>query len=229
MTPPRVERVETMQTTSVLSAPPRAGGERELIGRLRAGDEEAYASLIDRYYSSMLHVALGFVSSRPTAEEVVQDTWLAVITGISRFEERCSFKTWLFRILVNRARSRGVREHRCVTFTSLAAEPSAGCVPEDLPAPAIGAAYVAPPDDDLLTSELGRMISSAIDRLPGRQRQVLVLRDVEGWGSAEVCDVLGVSESNQRVLLHRARTKIRADVLPYVTSHPGAGLRQSAN
>jgi RNA polymerase sigma-70 factor (ECF subfamily) len=218
-----------MQTTSVLSAPPRAAGERELIKSLRAGDEEAYASLIDRYYSSMLHVALGFVASRSTAEEVVQDTWLAVITGISRFEERCSFKTWLFRILVNRARSRGVREHRCVAFSSLAAEPSAPCGPEDLPASAIGAAHVVQPDDDLLTSELGRVISSAIDRLPGRQRQVLVLRDVEGWSSAEVCDVLGMRETNQRVLLHRARTKIRADVLPYLTTGPAGGLRTTAN
>jgi RNA polymerase sigma-70 factor (ECF subfamily) len=217
-----------MQTTSVLPAPPRAAGERELIARLRAGDEEAYASLIDRYYSSMLHVALGFVASRSTAEEVVQDTWLAVITGISRFEERCSFKTWLFRILVNRARSRGVREHRCVAFSSLAAEPSAPCGPEDLPASVIGAAHVVQPDDDLLTSELGRVISSAIDRLPGRQRQVLVLRDVEGWSSAEVCDVLGMRETNQRVLLHRARTKIRADVLPYLTSRPARG-RTTAN
>jgi RNA polymerase sigma-70 factor (ECF subfamily) len=206
-----------MQTSSVLSAAPRAEAERELVGRLRAGDEEAYASLIDRYYSSMLHVALGFVPSRSIAEEVVQDTWLAVITGITRFQERCSFKTWLFRILVNRARSRGVREHRCVAFSSLASEASEAWAPEEARGSWNGAPHLDQPGDGLLNSELGRVISSAIDRLPGRQRQVLVLRDVEGWSAAEICDLLGVSEANQRVLLHRARTRIRALVAPYLT------------
>jgi RNA polymerase sigma-70 factor (ECF subfamily) len=211
-----------MQTTSVLSAPQRTAGEHDLVGRLRAGDEEAYASVLDRYYSSMLHVALGFVSSRSVAEEVVQDTWLAVITGISRFQERCSFKTWLFRILVNRARSRGVREHRCVAFSTLADEPSEAWVPEDARGPCDAAPHVDQPGDAVLNAELAGVISSAINRLPGRQRQVLVLRDVEGWSATEVCDLLAVSEANQRVLLHRARTKIRSEVVPYLALHQAA-------
>ena len=136
--------------------------DRDLVSRLRAGDEGAYGALIDRYYSAMLHVALGFVPSRSVAEDVVQDTWLAVVTGIDRFEQRCSFKTWLFRILVNRARSRGVREHRCVAFSSLEdREAAGGWVPEDPPGAAIGATRMAQPDDALLNDELSSVMSEA--------------------------------------------------------------------
>jgi RNA polymerase sigma-70 factor (ECF subfamily) len=213
-----------MQKSGTLKNPLNLS-DRDLVARLRAGDEAAYGALIDRYYSAMIHVALGFVPSRPVAEDVVQDTWLAVVTGIGRFEERSSFKTWLFRILVNRARSRGVREHRCVAFSSLEdREPSRGCAPEDAPGALIGTFRMAQPDDAVLNDELALVISAAIDRLPGRQRQVLVLRDVEGWSAAEVCELLEVSEANQRVLLHRARAAIRTIVVPYLSGVRGREL-----
>jgi RNA polymerase sigma-70 factor, ECF subfamily len=203
--------------------------DRDLVARLRLGDEEAYGALIDRYYSAMLHVALGFVPSRSVAEDVVQDTWLAVVTGVDRFEQRCSFKTWLFRILVNRARSRGVREHRYVAFSSLEDDdPGRGWSPEDVPGEAIGATRIARPDDALLNDELSSVMSTAIERLPGRQRQVLVLRDVEGWSAAEVCELLEVSEANQRVLLHRARVAIRAIVAPYLAGRQPSRLIAAA-
>jgi RNA polymerase sigma-70 factor (ECF subfamily) len=205
-----------MQGSSTLEPTSLLLDDHELVARLREGDEAAYGCVLDRYYSAMLHVAVGFVPSRAIAEEVVQDTWLAVIKGIAGFEERCSFKTWLFQILVNRARSRGVQEHRCIAFSSLAGEPSSGCEPDRL----LGAAAVSwrqrQPCDVSLNNELAAVICSAIDRLPARQRQVLVLRDVEEWSAAEVCELLALSEENQRVLLHRARTRIRAQLVPYI-------------
>lgn len=212
-----------METSSVLEAPQRNREERELIGRLAAGDEQAFGDLVDRYHSAMIHVALGFVPSRAVAEEVVQETWLAVVAGISRFESRCSLKTWLFRILVNRARTRGAQEHRCVAFSALpAAEASDEAddrfSPEDRSRPAIPAARIPEPADVALNGELGERVLAAVDQLAGRQRHVLVLRDVEGWSAAEVCDMLRISEVNQRVLLHRARNKVRTLLVPYLRS-----------
>jgi RNA polymerase sigma-70 factor (ECF subfamily) len=190
-----------------------------LVARLAQGDEDAYCDVLDRYYPAMLHVAMGFVRSRSAAEEVVQDTWLAVIKGISQFEGRSSFKTWLFRILVNRARTRGSRDPRCVTFSCLdddRDEPDRGCEPENVFRPAFSTARMPHPDASVLDGELREQVVAAINSLCGRQRQVLVLRDVEGWSPAEICDLLGISEANQRVLLHRARTKVRGLLLPYL-------------
>jgi RNA polymerase sigma-70 factor (ECF subfamily) len=209
-----------MDTATLVGAQSDTDDDR-LVARLAQMDEDAYCGVLDLYYSSMLHVAMGFVRSRSVAEEVVQETWLAVVNGISNFEGRSSFKTWLFRILVNRARTRGSREARCVTFSCLEGdkpESDHGSRPEDKGRPAFSPVRIPRPDALVLDAELRDRVVAAINRLCGRQRQVLVLRDVEGWSPAEICDVLGISEANQRVLLHRARARVRELLLPYFES-----------
>jgi RNA polymerase sigma-70 factor (ECF subfamily) len=180
-----------------------------LLRRLREGDEQAFATLVERYHPSMLRLALTFVPSRAVAEEVVQDTWLAVLRGLGRFEARSSLRTWLFTILVNRARTTGVREARSVPV------PDAG--------PAVDAArfgpsgaWAEPPEQWIEEAEnridaikLADLLRSGLGSLPYRQREVVLLRDVEGLSSAEVCNVLAISEANQRVLLHRGRSRLR--------------------
>jgi RNA polymerase sigma-70 factor, ECF subfamily len=200
--------------------------DHELVQRLRDGDEPAFAELIDRYGATMLHVAQMYVRDRATAEEVVQETWLAVLNGIDRFEERSSLKTWLFRILTNRAKTRGERDGRMVPFSSLAGasteedEPSVDpdrFLGPDSPHPGAWAAPpLAWPEDKLLERETLGVIEMAIDKLPEAQRDVILLRDVDGWTPMEVSDVLGITDGNQRVLLHRARSKVRAAVEEYL-------------
>jgi RNA polymerase sigma-70 factor (ECF subfamily) len=200
--------------------------DHELVQRLRDGDESAFVELIDRYGATMLRVAQMYVRDRATAEEVVQETWLAVLNGIDRFEERSSLKTWLFRILTNRAKTRGERDGRMVPFSSLAGanpdadEPSVD--PDrffgpDSPHPGAWAAPpVGWPQDKLLERETLSVIEMAIDELPEAQREVILLRDVDGWTPMEVSDVLGITDGNQRVLLHRARSKVRAALEDYL-------------
>jgi RNA polymerase sigma-70 factor (ECF subfamily) len=196
--------------------------ERRLVARLRAGEESAFMWLVETYHGALLRLALSFVPSRAVAEEVVQETWLAVIQGIHRFEERSSLRTWLFRILTNRAKTRGQRERRTVPFSSLAdAESNADETLIDpdrfLPADHRWAGHwaAAPrswgeaPEARLLSKETTRVVTQAIEALPSGQRAVVSLRDVAGWSSEEVCEELGISEVNQRVLLHRGRTKVR--------------------
>ncbi len=180
-----------------------------LLEALRAGDEEAFLTLVARHQASMLRLARSFVSSGAVAEEVVQDTWLGVLRGIEDFAGRSSFKTWLLRILVNRARSTGVREGRSIAIGD------AGPVVDSSRFDASGA-WMAPPqhwledtDDRLEAESLAEQIRSALDDLPGRQREVVLLRDVDGLSSEEVCQVLDISEGNQRVLLHRGRSHLR--------------------
>jgi RNA polymerase sigma-70 factor, ECF subfamily len=199
--------------------------EHELVQRLREGDESAFAELIDRYGATMVRVAQMYVRDRATAEEVVQETWLAVLNGIDRFEERSSLKTWLFRILTNRAKTRGERDGRTIPFSSLAGageedEPSVDpdrFLGPDSPHPG---AWAAPPrawpQDEVLGRETLDVIEMAIERLPEAQREVIRLRDVEGWGPMEVAEALEISDGNQRVLLHRARSKVRAAVEAYL-------------
>jgi RNA polymerase sigma-70 factor, ECF subfamily len=192
--------------------------EQRLLESLKAGDESAFASLMDQYSSSLLRVAMTYVSSRAVAEEVVQETWLGVIKGIDRFEGRSSLKTWIFRILTNTASTRRQREHRIVPFSSLGGDDGEGTVDADrfftsghrYP----GGWYLAPtawetPEQGLLSGETREVILDAIEELPPAQRAVVTLRDVEGWPAEEVCDALELSEGNQRVLLHRGRSKIR--------------------
>jgi RNA polymerase sigma-70 factor, ECF subfamily len=183
--------------------------DESLLKRLRAGDEQAFTTLVERYHSSMLGLAMSFVPSRAVAEEVVQDTWLAVLRGLGRFEERSSLRTWVFTILVNRARSTGVREARSVPVADAGPVvdasrfgPSGGwAVP---PEP-----WAEEAENRIDAVELSGLLRDCLDGLPGRQREVVLLRDVEGLSSAEVCQVLAISEVNQRVLLHRGRSKLR--------------------
>jgi RNA polymerase sigma-70 factor (ECF subfamily) len=200
--------------------------DRELVKRLRDGDEGAFVELIDRYGATMLRVAQMYVRDRGTAEEVVQETWLAVLNGIDRFEERSSLKTWLFRILTNRAKTRGQRDGRMVPFSALAGagedanEPSVDpdrFLGPDSPHPGAWAAPPVPwPQEKLLEGETLGVIEMAIDMLPEAQREVILLRDVDGWTPMEVSDVLGITDGNQRVLLHRARSKVRAALEEYL-------------
>jgi RNA polymerase sigma-70 factor, ECF subfamily len=180
-----------------------------LLDRLRAGDEQAFVTLISRYRPSMLRLAAGYVPSQAVAEEVVQDTWLAVVHGVSRFEGRSSVRTWLFRILVNRARTTGERERRATAVP----DPAATVDPARFD-PA--GTWSLPPehwvdlvDNRLIAQKMAARVRSAIMDLPARQREVVTLRDVEGLSSGEVCDVLEITEANQRVLLHRGRSRLR--------------------
>ncbi len=183
--------------------------DEELVARLRAGDEQAFVALVSRHHAAMVRVASSFVSSAAVAEEVVQDTWLGVLRGIDGFAGRSSFRTWLLRILVNRARSTGVREHRSVAVGD------AGPAVDRSRFDASGA-WMSPPqhwvedsEDRLLAEGLADQIHVALGELPARQREVVVLRDVDGLSGHEVCDVLEISEANQRVLLHRGRSHLR--------------------
>jgi RNA polymerase sigma-70 factor (ECF subfamily) len=198
--------------------------ERELIERLRAGDQDAFMTLVRMYGPLMLRVALTHVRSRAVAEEVVQDAWLGVLRGIDRFEGRSSLKTWILRILANQARTRGEREGRSVPLSSLeggegepAVDPDRFFGPDH---PRTPGAWAVPPDpwpeDQLLAAETLEQVRAAIATLPPRQQEVILLRDVEGWDSEEVRDALGLSDGNERVLLHRARSKVRAELERYL-------------
>jgi RNA polymerase sigma-70 factor, ECF subfamily len=196
-----------------------------LVARLRDGDESAFAELIDAYGATMLRVAQMFVRDRATAEEVVQETWLAVLNGIDRFEGRSSLKTWLFRILTNRAKTRGQRDGRMVPFSSLAGsdegdEPAVDADRFLGPDSAEPGAWAAPPrawpQDRILQKETLGVIQMAIEDLPDAQREVIRLRDVEGWTPMEVAEALEITDGNQRVLLHRARSKVRAALERYL-------------
>jgi RNA polymerase sigma-70 factor (ECF subfamily) len=205
--------------------------EAALIDELRCGNEAAFVQLLDRYGNAMLRVAMMYVPSRAVAEEVVQETWLGVFQGIGRFEGRSSLKTWIFRILTNRAKTRGEREGRSVPFSALAdaaekqAEPAvdpATFHPADHEDAGWWVSYPqnwsAGPERRLLAQETCDQIRTAIAALPANQRTVISLRDIEGWAADEICQVLGISETNQRVLLHRARSKVRARLEQYLAT-----------
>jgi RNA polymerase sigma-70 factor, ECF subfamily len=186
--------------------------ERVLIGRLRAGDEDAFAAVVERHHAAMVRVALGYVRTRAVAEEVAQDAWLGLLRGLDNFEGRSSLRTWLFRIVVNRAITTGVRERVHLPVDESELEQDNGRFSQD-------GWWVTPPAhwadeavDRLTAPELAQQVRRAIEALPQQQRQVVTLRDVEGLSSLEVCEVLGISEGNQRVLLHRGRGRVRADL-----------------
>jgi RNA polymerase sigma-70 factor, ECF subfamily len=205
-----------------------SGEDRRTVEALLRGDEATFASLVDRLSPQMLRVALIYVPSRAVAEDVVQDAWLAVLGGLHGFEGRSSLKTWILRILMNQAISRGKRERRSVPFSALfdaAREPAEPSVEPArfVEAAARGRGYWATPpahldqmpEERLLSHETLSHIGTAIQGLPPNQREVITLRDVEGWTSREVCNVLGIGETNQRVLLHRARSKVRRALEQY--------------
>jgi RNA polymerase sigma-70 factor, ECF subfamily len=203
-------------------------GQAEVVAALRARDEATFAALVDELGPSMLRVARMYVSTRAVAEEVVQEAWLGVLSGIDRFEGRSSLKTWIFRILTNRAKTRGEREGRTVPFSSLAPDPAGRDEPAVSPdrfladGPWRGHWSSPPgrwselPESRLLGKETRAVALAAIDALPETQSAVITMRDVEGWSSEEVRNVLGLSESNQRVLLHRARAKVRRALEAYL-------------
>lgn len=198
-----------------------------VVDRLRAGDEAAFAWLVDTYSASLVRVARTFVPSVAIAEEVVQETWLAVVAGIQRFEARSSLKTWLFSILINRAKTRARRESRTIPFSDLekagddepAVEPTRFLPPDHSQWPGHWAVPPEPwrlgPEGKAVDRESLGVVKSALERLPPGQRLVVALRDVDGWPATEVCAALGLSEANQRVLLHRGRSRLRAALEGY--------------
>jgi RNA polymerase sigma-70 factor, ECF subfamily len=200
--------------------------ETALLQTLRRGDEAAFAELVDAYSPALLRLAMTYVRTADVAEEVVQETWMGLIRGIERFEGRCSLKSWLFTILRNTAISRGERERHSMPMSSLASDEDDGPVIDPdrfLPADhsrfpghwAIGPTAWPVPEDGLMAAETRDVIARAIRELPPAQRAVIALRDVEGWPPEEVCEALEVTDGNQRVLLHRARTKVRATLEAY--------------
>lgn len=206
----------------------RATDELWLLDALRRGDESAFLSLVSMHYAAMLRLAQVYVGTRAVAEEVIQETWLGVLQGLDRFEGRSSLKTWIFRILLNRARTRAEREHRTIPFSALvtAAEPFEPAVDPDAfrpPEDQYPGGWLTPPtgwdtlpEERLLSQETRQHIDEALTTLPAAQREVITLRDIDGWSSSEVCDYLGISEANQRVLLHRARTRVRRALADYL-------------
>jgi RNA polymerase sigma-70 factor, ECF subfamily len=204
-----------------------ATNERALVDALRRGDERAFAALIADHTAMLLRVARMYVSTDAVAEEVVQETWIAVMRGIDRFEGRASLKTWIFRILTNIALRAGARERRSVPFSALAKAEDTGepSVDPDRFLPADSALFpghwvIMPthwptPEEGLLAGETRGVIAAAIAELPVAQRTVIALRDIEGWSSEEVSQALEISAGNQRVLLHRARSRVRTAIEDY--------------
>jgi RNA polymerase sigma-70 factor (ECF subfamily) len=203
--------------------------EADLVASLRRGEEDAFARLIETHHPAMVRLAMNYVPSRAVAEEVAQEAWLAVLQGLDGFEGRSSLKTWIFRILMNRAMSRGQREHRSVPFSALfdsAKDPPEPAVDPDRFRGArerwpggwaqFPASWEGAPEARLLSQESLDHVAKAIDALPPSQREVISLRDVEGLSSREVCNVLQITETNQRVLLHRARSKVRRAMERYL-------------
>jgi RNA polymerase sigma-70 factor (ECF subfamily) len=211
-----------------------------LVDRLRSREEAAFLFVVQKYHAGMVRLAQTFVSSNAVAEEVAQETWLGVLNGIDRFEGRSSLKTWIFQILTNRARTRGEREARSISFSALKRESDDGTASVD-PILFAGSDSEYPdhwknapsewdltPEQALLSQECRAYIDQAIAGLPADQREVIVLRDVQGFSSEEVCNILGVSESNCRVLLHRARAKVRQALESYLGANR-RWKRQSRN
>jgi RNA polymerase sigma-70 factor, ECF subfamily len=210
-----VGQVEEDQLTAV------AAEEADLLARLRAGDERAFESLVETYHGRMIAVARTYVKTRELAEEVVQETWLGVLNGLDRFEARSSLKTWIMRILVNTAMTRGGREARSLPFSSLAprGEQEPAVDPERFRPPGEAFAghwngypsdWSSLPEQTLLGRESLDVVKRAIEELPASQRRVITMRDIAGYSAEEVCNALEMSAGNQRVLLHRARSRVRA-------------------
>ncbi|MGH8894624.1 MAG: RNA polymerase sigma factor [Actinomycetes bacterium] len=198
---------------------PTTSDDAALLARLRRGDERAFETLVNRHHRAMLAVAREYVRTHAAAEEVVQDAWLGVLKGLDRFEGRSSLRTWIFRIVANIARTRGVRDARTVPFSfepegeELAVGPDRFRGPDDA-FPGHWRSYPSDwqsqPEDRLLARETIGVVTRAVEELPPGQRLVVRLRDIDGWSADEVCDALEISAGNQRVLLHRGRSRVRA-------------------
>jgi RNA polymerase sigma-70 factor (ECF subfamily) len=207
-----------------------ADPDSHVLARLRAGDEGAFAELVDRWSPAMLRVARAHVGSAHSAEDAVQDTWLGVVRGLPRFEGRSSLRTWVFTILVNQARTRGAREARVVPLADLGRDELGPTVdpdrfqgPDDAhpggwKASARPVSWEGQPEVRVLAGEALRLLGSALTELPPRQRTVVTLRDVQGLTPEEACEVLGITAQNQRVLLHRGRAALRKVLEDYYRS-----------
>src|SRR3954452_12565967 len=206
--------------------PPRelALPDAEIVAALRRGNQAVFAELVDAYSPGLLRMAQMYVRDRAVAEEVVQETWIGVLRGIDRFEGRSSLKTWIFRILMNTAKTRGQRESRSIPFSAAAAADESSVDPDRFLGAdhqyaggwMLGPSEWQTPEEELLQGETREEILRAIDELPAQQRAVITLRDVEGFPPEEVSELLGISEGNQRVLLHRARSKVRTAIEAYL-------------
>lgn len=213
---------DTDSAAPVLSVrPEQPSADADLVARLRARDGDAFTDIVTAWSPLMLRLARSFVSTEASAQEVVQDAWLAVIRGLDRFEGRSSLRTWVLHIVANVGRTRGVREARTVPWSSLGPEDEGPTVdqsrfrgsddqwpghwtPDGAPAP-----WPAEPEQAALAGEIRAYLASALETLPARQRTVVSLRDVHGLSAEEVCDLLEISANNQRVLLHRGRARLR--------------------
>jgi len=217
--------VPTPPTTPTTATARAEDRDARLLAPLRAGDEQAFATLVTRYHATLKRVARAYVSTDAVAEDVVQETWLAVIGALDRFEQRATLKTWLFHILMNKAKTRGVRERRSVPFASLARageeEPAVSPDRFQHEGDAWPGHWATPPrpwedpERRLASLEAREYLRAAIAALPGTQQAVLTLRDVEGLDADEVCDLLDLSAGNQRVILHRARARVRTKLERY--------------
>jgi RNA polymerase sigma-70 factor, ECF subfamily len=215
--------------TLTMEAKPSVDGlpldpDARLLAALRRGDEAAFVTLVDRYHDTMVRLATGYVRDRAVAEEVAQEAWLGVLEGLSRFEGRASLKTWIFRIVINTAKTRGVRESRCLPFSAFIDDEA------EIDEPTVDPSRFKPTNhhwatrpeswddlDEQLSSQAALAhIETALAELPERQRLVITLRDIQEMSAEEVCLVLDISETNQRVLLHRARAKVRSSLARFV-------------
>lgn len=197
-----------------------------LVARMRHGDEATFAAILDAWSGGLRRVAASFVANSATADEVVQDTWLAVLQNIDTFEARSSLKHWVFRIAANTAKRRAARDSRTVPSGSMGPDDEPTVDPsrfrptdqlypghwDDLPEP------WPSPDQETLAAEVRGLVADAVGRLPARQRAVITLRDIEGYSSKETCSLLDLSPANQRVLLHRARAAVRAELEDYLAT-----------
>src|SRR5436305_14245656 len=215
-----------MPAEQLIAGSPAAAPDEQIVAGLRAGDEVTFRDLFERNYPMMKRVARGYVGSEAVAEEIVQDTWMAIVTGIGRFEGRSSIRTWIFSILTNQAKSHSARERRAMPFSSISQD---GADESSLDPDAFQkddeawpGHWATPPrawqrpDRRVLSLETRERIRHAMFGLPERQRQVVGLRDVDGLSSGEVCSLLGLSRENERVLLHRGRSRLRAALEEYV-------------
>jgi RNA polymerase sigma-70 factor (ECF subfamily) len=217
---------------AVHTASPELQDGDSVIAALRAGDESAFTLVVEMYHARLMRVAAAYVGDPAVAEEVVQETWVRVLRSIDRFEARSTLKTWIFRILVNTALNWLARERRSTPFSRLAAEDadSQPAVEPERFQPVDGtlwpghwnsfpASWSTTPESRLLSGETLQRIRAAIEDLPAGQKAVITLRDIEGWSASEVCNALQISESNQRVLLHRGRSRVRRALERYFTGN----------
>jgi RNA polymerase sigma-70 factor, ECF subfamily len=225
----RYQAESTVDIVTVQAPVGASDNEIHFVNLLRHGDEAAFISLVEQYHTALLRLAMAYIPARTAAEEVVQETWMAVLEGIDQFEGRSSLKTWLFRILTNRAKTRAQREGRSIPFSSLpdifddfsepAVDPDRFLPADHTQRPGQWVSFPSDwqemPEERLLSQETLACINRAIERLQPNQREIIILRDILGWTSEEACTFLGISEGNQRVLLHRARSKVRSALEKY--------------